>query len=137
LRQGIGDAVEAARSRAQRPPSRDLHQASHKDGVYSENVSVACNRTKLMLVGDGLTQDVPHGDVVGTAAGDGFMVRDMTVENCTGPRKKQAYRCGSWSWPGADLGLGPLGPWPQAWPKSPLISLLIFHGPATDITKWP
>lgn len=39
--------------------------------------------------------------------------------------------------PGADLGLGPLGPRPQAWPKSTHAPCIIFHGPATDLMKWP
>ncbi|CAD6240706.1 unnamed protein product [Miscanthus lutarioriparius] len=95
--QSIGDAVEAA----------PVHSARRvviyiKAGVYTENVSVARNKTNLVLVGDGAGQTVvvgrrSVGDGLRTfdtatlsVSGDGFMVRDLTVENRAGPGAHQA-----------------------------------------------
>ncbi|EES02180.1 hypothetical protein BDA96_03G005500 [Sorghum bicolor] len=95
--QRIGDAVEAAPVRSARRVVIYI-----KAGVYGENVKVARNKTNLMLVGDGAGQTVVVGrrsvaDGLRTfdtatlsVSGDGFMMRDLTVENRAGPREHQA-----------------------------------------------
>ncbi|CAD6233696.1 unnamed protein product [Miscanthus lutarioriparius] len=86
-------------SRAQRPRRVVIYI---KAGVYSENVKVARNKTNLVLVGDGAGETVvvgrrSVGDGLRTfdtatlsVSGDGFMVRDLTVENRAGPGEHQA-----------------------------------------------
>ncbi|OAY75815.1 putative pectinesterase/pectinesterase inhibitor 51 [Ananas comosus] len=74
-----------------------------KEGVYEETVRVPFEKTKVVLVGDGMGKTVITGSLnVGTPGiwtyntatvavlGDGFMARDLTIANTAGPDKHQA-----------------------------------------------
>ncbi|XP_074564994.1 pectinesterase-like [Curcuma longa] len=73
-----------------------------KAGTYLENVEVPMSKTNLMLMGDGIGKTVikARRNVVDgwttfrsatvAVVGDGFLMRDVTVENSAGPRKHQA-----------------------------------------------
>ncbi|KAI9191917.1 hypothetical protein LWI28_015432 [Acer negundo] len=73
-----------------------------KEGVYEENVEIPTGKTNIVLVGDGSNLTVITGNrSVGdnwttfrsatlAVSGDGFLARDLTVENSAGPEKHQA-----------------------------------------------
>ncbi|XP_074587405.1 pectinesterase-like [Curcuma longa] len=73
-----------------------------KAGTYLENVEVTKNKKNLMLMGDGIgktvikaSRNVVDGWTTFRSAtvavvGDGFLMRDLTVENSAGPSKHQA-----------------------------------------------
>ncbi|KAL5783581.1 hypothetical protein ACOSP7_008610 [Xanthoceras sorbifolium] len=73
-----------------------------KKGVYEENVKIPSSKTNIVLLGDGRNLTVITGNrsvVDGwttfrsatlAVSGDGFMARDLTVENRAGPEKHQA-----------------------------------------------
>ncbi|EEF51326.1 enzyme inhibitor, putative [Ricinus communis] len=73
-----------------------------KQGVYVENVEIPMNKPNIVLIEDGsdvtfITGSRSVGDGWTTfrsatlaVAGDGFLARDMTVENRAGPEKRQA-----------------------------------------------
>ncbi|KAL6519248.1 hypothetical protein OROGR_018568 [Orobanche gracilis] len=73
-----------------------------KGGVYKENVEVPKSKTNLMFVGDGRTRTIITGNrSVGgnystfrsatvAVSGDGFLARDLTIENTAGPSNYQA-----------------------------------------------
>ncbi|KAG2585950.1 hypothetical protein PVAP13_5NG005900 [Panicum virgatum] len=93
----ISDAVEAAPEYSSR---RVVIYVTA--GVYTENVMIGRAKTNLMLVGAGAGET----EVVGwrsvqdgfktfhtatvSVLGDGFMMRNMTMENSAGPAKQQA-----------------------------------------------
>jgi len=71
-------------------------------GVYTENVMIERAKTNLMLVGAGAGETVVVGwrsvqdgfktfhTATVSALADGFMMRDMTVENRAGAERRQA-----------------------------------------------
>ncbi|XP_078429528.1 pectinesterase/pectinesterase inhibitor PPE8B-like [Wolffia australiana] len=73
-----------------------------KAGVYNENVEIGRTKWNIVLVGDGMGVTVISGSrnfVDGwttfssatlAVSGKGFIMRDMTVENTSGPEKHQA-----------------------------------------------
>ncbi|KAK3213311.1 hypothetical protein Dsin_018017 [Dipteronia sinensis] len=73
-----------------------------KEGVYEENVAIPNSKTNIVLLGDGsdLTVITGNRNVVDgwttfrsatlAVSGDGFLARDLTVENSAGPEKHQA-----------------------------------------------
>ncbi|XP_073113852.1 pectinesterase [Elaeis guineensis] len=73
-----------------------------KAGAYFENVDVAKNKKNLMFIGDGIgktvvkaSRNVVDGWTTFRSAtvavvGDGFLARDITIENSAGPSKHQA-----------------------------------------------
>ncbi|KAK3166146.1 hypothetical protein QOZ80_1AG0042000 [Eleusine coracana subsp. coracana] len=94
----VGEAVAAA------PDFGEGAFVVHvKEGVYKETVSVAWEKTNVVLVGDGMGKTVITGDLnadtpgvstFNTATvgvlGDGFMARDLTIANTAGPDAHQA-----------------------------------------------
>lgn len=74
-----------------------------KEGVYSEHVNVPLEKKNLVFLGDGMGKTVITGklsaDMVGISTyntatvgvnGDGFMARDLTIQNTAGPDAHQA-----------------------------------------------
>ncbi|KAG6483985.1 pectinesterase-like [Zingiber officinale] len=73
-----------------------------KAGAYFENVEVSKSKTNLMMIGDGIgktvvkaSRNVVDGWTTFRSAtfavvGNGFLMRDMTIENAAGPSKHQA-----------------------------------------------
>ncbi|KAH7574495.1 hypothetical protein JRO89_XS03G0303100 [Xanthoceras sorbifolium] len=73
-----------------------------KEGVYEENVEIPSYKTNIVLLGDGsdLTVITGNRSVVDgwttfrsatlAVSGEGFLARDLTVENRAGPEKHQA-----------------------------------------------
>ncbi|GKV00006.1 hypothetical protein SLEP1_g12770 [Rubroshorea leprosula] len=73
-----------------------------KEGVYKENVEIPTHKTNIVLLGDGadltlITGNRSVGDGWTTfrsatlaVSGDGFLARDISVENSAGPVKNQA-----------------------------------------------
>ncbi|XP_072981022.1 pectinesterase/pectinesterase inhibitor PPE8B-like [Typha angustifolia] len=90
-------AVEAAPAE-----SGKRHVIYVKKGVYKENVEIKKKKWNIMLVGDGMGQTIISGSrsfVDGwttfrsatlAANGQGFIARDLTIENTAGPSKHQA-----------------------------------------------
>eukprot|EP00249_Psilotum_nudum_P034413 c53436_g1_i1 orf=369-2219(+) len=74
-----------------------------KEGVYNETVRIPWNKTSITFVGDGMNKTIITGNrnvampgistyesaTVGVD-GDGFMARNITIENTAGPDKFQA-----------------------------------------------
>ncbi|KAJ8509727.1 hypothetical protein OPV22_000161 [Ensete ventricosum] len=93
----ISDAVAAAPSK-----SETRFVIYIKAGAYLENVEVGKSKTNLMFMGDGIgktvvkaSRNVVDGWTTFRSAtvaivGDGFLMRDMTIENSAGPSKHQA-----------------------------------------------
>ncbi|KAK1317513.1 hypothetical protein QJS10_CPA05g00343 [Acorus calamus] len=73
-----------------------------KEGTYFENVEVNKTKTNVMFVGDGIrktvikaNQNIVNGWTTFRSAtvavvGNGFLARDLTIENYAGPSKHQA-----------------------------------------------
>ncbi|TXG61741.1 hypothetical protein EZV62_013104 [Acer yangbiense] len=73
-----------------------------KEGVYEENVEIPTSKTNIVLLGDGSDLTVITGNrsvadawttfrsATLAVSGDGFLARDLTVENSAGPEKHQA-----------------------------------------------
>ncbi|XP_068345223.1 probable pectinesterase/pectinesterase inhibitor 12 [Pyrus communis] len=73
-----------------------------KEGVYEENVEIPSYKTNIVLLGDGsditfITGNRSRGDggtTFGSAtvavSGEGFLARDITIQNTAGPEKLQA-----------------------------------------------
>ncbi|KAJ6790892.1 putative pectinesterase [Iris pallida] len=73
-----------------------------KQGGYFENVEVASNKTNLMFIGDGIGKTVikasrnvvdgwtTYRSATVAIVGNGFLARDITIENAAGPSKHQA-----------------------------------------------
>lgn len=73
-----------------------------KEGVYEENVEIPSHKTNIVLLGDGsdvtlITGSRSVGDGWTTfrsatlaVSGDGFLARDIGIENSAGPEKHQA-----------------------------------------------
>ncbi|XP_054807042.1 probable pectinesterase/pectinesterase inhibitor 12 [Prosopis cineraria] len=73
-----------------------------KSGVYEENVDIPSYKTNVVLLGDGsdvtlITGNRSVGDAWTTfrsatlaVSGDGFLARDIAIENSAGPEKHQA-----------------------------------------------
>ncbi|KAL0924665.1 hypothetical protein M5K25_005514 [Dendrobium thyrsiflorum] len=82
-----------------------------KAGTYNEQVQIPASMKNLMIVGDGIDQTVVTGSqnvVDGSTTfrsatfavvGDGFIARDITIQNTAGPQKHQAVALRS----GSDL----------------------------------
>ncbi|KAJ1281835.1 hypothetical protein BS78_03G004300 [Paspalum vaginatum] len=93
----ISDAVEAAPEKSSRRVVIYV-----KAGTYEENVQVGLRKTNLMLMGAGADKTAVVGrrsvadgmrtfdTATVSVTGDGFMMRDMTVENRAGPASHQA-----------------------------------------------
>ncbi|XP_008795768.2 pectinesterase-like [Phoenix dactylifera] len=93
----IGEAVAAAPNN-----SATRFVIYIKAGAYFENVDVAKNKKNLMFIGDGIgktvvkaSRNVVDGWTTFRSAtvavvGDGFLARDITIENSAGPSKHQA-----------------------------------------------
>ncbi|CAL9130794.1 unnamed protein product [Musa acuminata var. zebrina] len=93
----ISDAVAAAPSK-----SETRFVIYIKAGAYLENVEVGKSQTNLMFMGDGIgktvvkaSRNVVDGWTTFRSAtvaivGNGFLMRDMTIENSAGPSKHQA-----------------------------------------------
>ncbi|KAF5178562.1 Pectinesterase/pectinesterase inhibitor [Thalictrum thalictroides] len=92
----ITDAVNAA------PNSTKRFVIHIKAGGYFENVEVVKKKQMIMFVGDGLGKTVikasrnavdgwtTYQSATLAVVGDGFIARDLTVENAAGPYKHQA-----------------------------------------------
>ncbi|KAK1550855.1 hypothetical protein Q3G72_025998 [Acer saccharum] len=73
-----------------------------KEGVYEENVEIPTSKTNIVLLGDGSDLTIITGNrsvadgwttfrsATLAVSGDGFLARDLTVENSAGPEKHQA-----------------------------------------------
>ncbi|KHN10485.1 probable pectinesterase/pectinesterase inhibitor 12 [Glycine soja] len=73
-----------------------------KEGIYEENVEIPSYKTNIMMLGDGsdvtfITGNRSVGDGWTTfrsatlaVSGDGFLARDIAIENSAGPEKHQA-----------------------------------------------
>ncbi|XP_024028478.1 probable pectinesterase/pectinesterase inhibitor 12 [Morus notabilis] len=73
-----------------------------KQGVYEENVEIPSNKPNIVILGDGSNVTVITGNrSVGggwttfrsatlAVSGEGFLARDITVENSAGPKNQQA-----------------------------------------------
>ncbi|URD79606.1 pectinesterase [Musa troglodytarum] len=93
----ISDAVAAAPNK-----SETRFVIYIKAGAYFENVEVGKSKTNLMFMGDGIgktvvkaSRNVVDGWTTFRSAtvaivGNGFLMRDMTIENSAGPSKHQA-----------------------------------------------
>ncbi|URD82850.1 pectinesterase [Musa troglodytarum] len=93
----ISDAVAAA------PNNTDTRFVIYvKAGAYFENVEVGKSKTNLLLFGDGIGKTVVKASrsvvdgwttfrsATVAVVGDGFLMRDITIENAAGPSKHQA-----------------------------------------------
>ncbi|URD82851.1 pectinesterase, partial [Musa troglodytarum] len=91
------DAVAAA------PNNTDTRFVIYvKAGAYFENVEVGKSKTNLLLFGDGIGKTVVKASrsvvdgwttfrsATVAVVGDGFLMRDITIENAAGPSKHQA-----------------------------------------------
>ncbi|MQL99579.1 hypothetical protein Taro_032304 [Colocasia esculenta] len=102
----IGEAVAAAPNN-----SNSRFVIYIKAGAYFENVDVDKKKTNLMFVGDGIGKTVVKGNrnvvdgwttfrsATVAVVGNGFLARDITIENYAGPSKHQAVALRS----GSDL----------------------------------
>ncbi|KAF2304230.1 hypothetical protein GH714_028755 [Hevea brasiliensis] len=73
-----------------------------REGVYEENVEIPSYKTNIVLIGDGSditfitgSRSVDDGWTTFRSAtlavsGEGFLARDITIENTAGPQKHQA-----------------------------------------------
>ncbi|KDP33982.1 hypothetical protein JCGZ_07553 [Jatropha curcas] len=73
-----------------------------REGVYEENVEIPSYKTNIVLIGDGSDFTVITGNrsvddgwttfrsATLAISGDGFLARDITIENTAGPQKHQA-----------------------------------------------
>ncbi|KAL6907984.1 hypothetical protein ACP4OV_002155 [Aristida adscensionis] len=96
---GTGDHKTIAAAIAAAPPGSARHTIYVKKGVYKEKVDII--RSNIYLVGDGpgltvitgnigkITTETPCTATLYTQ-GDGFMARDLTIENTAGPEAEQA-----------------------------------------------
>ncbi|KAJ8767277.1 hypothetical protein K2173_017321 [Erythroxylum novogranatense] len=93
----IGDAINFAPNN-----SYDRIIIYVKEGVYEENVEIPSQKTNIVLLGDGTdvtfitgNRSVADGWTTFRSAtlavsGDGFLARDITIDNSAGPEKHQA-----------------------------------------------
>ncbi|XP_010925933.1 probable pectinesterase/pectinesterase inhibitor 34 [Elaeis guineensis] len=93
----IADAVKAAPERSTR---RIIIYV--KAGRYDENIKVSRKKTNLMFIGDGKGKTIVAASrsvaenyttfhtATFASTGNGFIMRDMTIENWAGPAKHQA-----------------------------------------------
>ncbi|XP_068658604.1 pectinesterase-like [Aristolochia californica] len=93
----ITEAVEAAPNN-----TKQTFVIHIKAGLYLEYVNVVRKKTNLMLIGDGIGKTIIKGNrnivdgwttfrsATVAVAGEGFIMRDITVENSAGPDKHQA-----------------------------------------------
>ncbi|KAE8665302.1 putative pectinesterase/pectinesterase inhibitor 12 [Hibiscus syriacus] len=73
-----------------------------REGVYEENVEIPSHKTNIVLLGDGNNATFITGNrsvvdgwttfrsATVAVSGDGFLARDITIENSAGPAKHQA-----------------------------------------------
>lgn len=95
----VGEAVAAA------PDKREERFVIYvKEGVYDEIVEVPKKKKNVMIVGDGMDLTIITGNLnvvddpdIGTfrtptlaAVGDGFILKDVCIQNTAGPEKHQA-----------------------------------------------
>nr|QIR83169.1 pectin methylesterase 11 [Cunninghamia lanceolata] len=93
----IQDAVDAA------PQSNNQSYVIHiKAGVYEENVIISKKMTNIVFIGDGTKSTIISGSKnvqIGLSVyrsatvavdGNGFIARDLSIENRSGPKKMQA-----------------------------------------------
>ncbi|KAJ6795528.1 pectinesterase precursor [Iris pallida] len=93
----VADAVAAAPNK-----SAKRFVIYIKQGAYFENIEVVKHKTNLMFIGDGIektlikaSRNVVDGWTTYSSAtvavvGNGFLARDLTIENGAGPSKHQA-----------------------------------------------
>ncbi|XP_008806757.3 probable pectinesterase/pectinesterase inhibitor 34 [Phoenix dactylifera] len=93
----IADAVKAAPEHSTR---RIVIYV--KAGRYDENIKISRKKTNLMFIGDGKAKTIVAGSrsvaenyttfhtATFASTGNGFIMRDMTIENWAGPAKHQA-----------------------------------------------
>ncbi|GLJ10957.1 hypothetical protein SUGI_0138820 [Cryptomeria japonica] len=93
----ITDAVNSAPNK-----SADRYVIYVTAGVYNENVDIPKNKYNIMLIGDGIDVTVITGNrsvvdgwttfnsATVSAVGQGFLARDITIENTAGAVKHQA-----------------------------------------------
>ncbi|KAF3322751.1 pectinesterase-like protein [Carex littledalei] len=93
----VTDAINAA------PNNSDTRFVIYvKAGGYYENVEVGKSKTNIMLIGDGMWKTTIKGNrnvvdgwttfrsATVAVVGNGFIARDLTIENYAGPSKHQA-----------------------------------------------
>ncbi|KAH9328314.1 hypothetical protein KI387_000422, partial [Taxus chinensis] len=93
----IQDAVDVA------PQSNNQSYVIHiKAGVYEENVIISKKMTNIVFIGDGANSTIISGSKnvqIGMSVyrsatvaidGNGFIARDLTIENTSGPKRMQA-----------------------------------------------
>ncbi|KAA3486190.1 Plant invertase/pectin methylesterase inhibitor superfamily [Gossypium australe] len=93
----IGDAIRFAPNK-----SKERVMIYVREGVYEENVVIPSCKTNIVLIGDGsdVTFITGNRSVVDgwttfrsatlAVSGEGFLARDITIENRAGPEKHQA-----------------------------------------------
>ncbi|CAI0427898.1 unnamed protein product [Linum tenue] len=93
----IGEAIEFA------PDNSEYRTiVVVRAGVYAENVEIPRNKPNIVLIGDGADVTIVTGNrsvadgwttfrsATLAVSGDGFLARDITIQNTAGPEKHQA-----------------------------------------------
>ncbi|KAK1278858.1 putative pectinesterase/pectinesterase inhibitor 40 [Acorus gramineus] len=100
---GTGNFTKVAEAVAAVPDNRRRRFVIYiKEGTYFENVEVNKTKTNVMFVGDGIGKTVIKANrnavdgwttfrsATVAVVGNGFLARDLTIENYAGPSKQQA-----------------------------------------------